>query len=154
VFTLWGEGGGIRTRVSLAKRRCHVTNELFPPSMIYSRPLFYLPCTGIGAKYKGNEIFSFYLNTALFFMISKWFSLTSVADLISIFPDSDPEIFCHFRIRILRLIFWQDIFLQSGSHCVYMYSCKTEKKFYYRKNVHFVLFQMFKLWFFWIISIL
>jgi hypothetical protein len=46
------------------------------------------------------------------------------------FSDSDQELFCPFRIRILRLISWHDNFRKSGSHCVHMYSgtCKTEKK--------------------------
>jgi hypothetical protein len=57
---------------------------------------------------------------------------------IHFFPD--PEFFGRFRvrIRILRLpvIFWHDNFLKSGSQCVHIYSetCKTEKKFCYRKN--------------------
>jgi hypothetical protein len=65
--------------------------------------------------------------------------------------------FCHFRIRILRLIFWHNNFLKSGSQCVHMYysgTCKTEKKFCHRKNLQFVLFQVFNLRFFGIIFIL
>jgi hypothetical protein len=35
------------------------------------------------------------------------------------------------RIRILRLIFWHEHFLRSGSHCFHMYAgtCKKEKSF-------------------------
>jgi hypothetical protein len=85
-------------------------------------------------------------------VISKDFILATVLWIRKIFfADSESEFFCKIRIRILRLIFWHNNFLNSGTHCFHVYSgtCQTEKKFCYRKHitVHFVLFQAFNLYF-------
>jgi hypothetical protein len=63
-----------------------------------------------------------------------------------------------FRIRIQKFVPDSDSksnilllqFIKSFSDDFHMYSrtCKTEKKFCYRKNMHYALFQLFNIWFF------
>jgi hypothetical protein len=50
---------------------------------------------------------------------------------------------CPFRIRILRLIFWHDKFLKSGSHWVHIHipaTCMTKQKVFLWKKLHYFYF--------------
>jgi hypothetical protein len=125
----------------------------FPTETIYDRPYLYI------GWYRNIFIGYFCKRSKFILVIKSWIRIhllySSVVDPNSFFFGFGYRIFfCHNRIP--RLIFWHDNFQKSGSHCGI--ACipepvKQKKKFCHRKNIHFVLFLVFNLWFFGIIFI-
>jgi hypothetical protein len=67
--------------------------------------------------------------------------------------DTDPQIFnvkiC-LRIRILRVIFWPEIFIKSASHCSHIFwkLCDRKQMFAIEKSMFCLCFQVFNILFF------